>query len=130
MRARLRHVVPSPGAGSGVMTARTRRRAGIALVVVAAVLLAATAVCGYVRSALVDEHQFSARATSALENPDVRSVVAERVVDGLTRNVVPDVLAVRPLVVPAVAAGGQTTPLPGGVFPGAPGPPPPPPHRD
>jgi hypothetical protein len=93
------------------MTGRTRRRAGIALVVLTAVLLAATAVCGYVRSALVDEHQFSARATSALEDPDVRSVVAERVVDGLTRNVAPDVLAVRPLVVPAVAAVVNTPPF-------------------
>jgi hypothetical protein len=93
------------------MTARRRRRAGIALVVLTALLLAATAVCGYVRSALVDEHEFSARATSALENADVRSVVADRVVDGLTRNVVPDVLTVRPLVVPAVAALVNTSPF-------------------
>src|SRR3954452_7244953 len=81
MRARLPHVVPSPGGGIGIMTARTRRRV------------------------------FSARATSALENPDVRSVVAERVVDGLSRNVVPDVLAVRPIVVPAVAAVVNTSPF-------------------
>src|SRR3954452_18106480 len=81
MRARLPHVVPSPGGGIGIMTARTRRRV------------------------------FSARATSALENPDVRSVVAERVVDGLSRNVVPDVLAVRPLVVPAVPAVVNPSPF-------------------
>jgi hypothetical protein len=93
------------------MSAMARRRAGVALVVVTALLLAATAVCGYARSALVDEHEFSARATSALENADVRAVVAARVVDGLARNVAPDVLAVRPLVVPALAALVNTAPF-------------------
>jgi hypothetical protein len=93
------------------MSATTRRRAGIALVVMTALLLAATAVCGYVRTALVDGDEFSARATSALENADVRSVVAERMVDGLTNSVAPDVLAVRPLVVPAVAALVNSSPF-------------------
>ena len=93
------------------MSATTRRRAGIALVVVTALLLAATAVCGYVRSALVDGEEFSARATSALENADVQRVVAERMVDGLTSSVAPDVLAVRPLVVPAVAAIVDSSPF-------------------
>ena len=99
------------GAGNRAMSATTRRRAGIALVVVTALLLAATAVCGYVRTALVDGDEFSARATSALENADVRSVVAERMVDGLTSSVAPDVLAVRPLVVPAVAALVNSSPF-------------------
>jgi hypothetical protein len=88
-----------------------RRRAGIALVVVTALLLAATAVAGYTRSALVDEHEFSARATSALENADVRGVVADRMVGGLTRNVAPNLLAVRPLVVTAIAALVNTEPF-------------------
>ena len=48
------------------MSDRQRRRAGIALVVLAALLLAVTAIAGYTRTALVDEQEFSARATSAL----------------------------------------------------------------
>jgi len=93
------------------VTDRQRRRAGIALVVVTALLLAATAIAGYTRAALVDEREFSARATSALENADVRAVVADRVVGGLTRTVVPDALVVRPLVVSAVAALVGTEPF-------------------
>ena len=41
----------------------------------------------------------------------MRTVVADRVVGGLTRNVAPDVLAVRPLVVPAIAALVNTEPF-------------------
>ena len=93
------------------MSDRQRRRAGTALVVVTALLLATTAIAGYTRTALVDEHEFSARATSALENDDVREVVADRVVGGLTRNVVPDALVVRPLVVTAIAALVNTEPF-------------------
>ena len=93
------------------MSDRQRRRAGIALVVLTALLLAVTAIAGYTRTALVDEQEFSARATSALENADVREVVADRVVGGLTRNVVPDALVVRPLVVSAVAALVNTRPF-------------------
>src|SRR5215218_10090373 len=93
------------------MSVTARRRAGIALVVATALLLAATAVAGYTRAALVDGHEFSARATSALEDDNVRAVLADRMVGGLTRNVAPDLLAVRPLVVPAVAALVATDPF-------------------
>ena len=90
---------------------RWRRRAGHALVVVTALLLAAAAVSGYARSALVDEREFSDRAASALDDADVRAVVADRVVGGLTRSVIPDALAVRPLVVAAVAELAGTSPF-------------------
>ena len=76
--------------------------------VVTALLLAAAAVVGYARSAMVDEREFSARATAALDDADVRTVVADRVVGGLTRSVVPDALAIRPLVVPVVASLADT----------------------
>src|SRR5215218_4078821 len=93
------------------MRLAARRRAGIALVVATALLFAATAVVGYTRSALVDEHEFSARATSALESADVRAVVADRMVGGLTRNVAPNLLAVRPVAVSAIAALVDTQPF-------------------
>lgn len=79
------------------------RRATIALVVLTALLLVGAAVAGYARSQLVDERAFSARATAALDDPSVRSVVAERVVDGIVQST-PDALTVRPLVTTAVSA--------------------------
>ena len=63
-----------------------------------AVLLAATAVAGYARDELVDREAFSQRVASALDDEDVRVVVATRVVDRLVQNVSPELLAVRPLV--------------------------------
>ncbi len=79
--------------------------------VVAALLLAAAALSWYARSALVDGSEFSSRATAALDDSDVRTVLADHVVGGLTRSVVPDALVVRPLLVPAVAALADTTPF-------------------
>src|SRR5262249_29860040 len=69
-----------------------------------AVLLAATAVTGYVRDELVDADAFSARASSSLQSGDVREVVAGKVVDGIAGGVAPDVLAVRPLVQQAIVS--------------------------
>ena len=98
---------------------RRRQQLAVALVVLTALLLAATAIAGYPRTALVDEQEFSARATSALENADVREVVADRVVGGLTRNVVPDALVVRPLVVSGGRGAGRHQAVPAGVLAGA-----------
>jgi uncharacterized membrane protein HdeD (DUF308 family) len=92
------------------MSAR-RRHAATALVVVTALLLAAAGACAYARSALVDPAEFSARMASALDDDDVRAVVAERVVGGLATSVVPDALAVRPLAVHAVGAIAASTPF-------------------
>jgi hypothetical protein len=88
---------------------RRRRRASVALVVVTALLLAAAAVSWYARSALVDERDFSSRAAAALDDSDLRTVMADRVVGVLTRNVATDLQAVRPLLVPAVAALADTS---------------------
>ena len=74
-----------------------------------ALLLAAAAVCWYAQVALVDEREFSSRATAALDDPEVRTVVAERVVGGLTRTVAVDAQAVRPLLVPGLAALADTS---------------------
>ena len=87
------------------MTAQGRRRrnAAVGMVVLTALLLAAAAVPWYVRSALVDTEEFTARASAALEDSDLQAVLADRVVGELTPGVVPDALAVRPLLVPVVA---------------------------
>jgi hypothetical protein len=88
---------------------RRRRGAAVAAAVATALLLAAAAVCWYARSALADTEEFTARATAALDDPDLRAVLADRVVGALTPGVVPDALAVRPLIVPVVAELADTT---------------------
>jgi hypothetical protein len=88
---------------------RRRRSAAVAMVVVTALLLAAAAVCWYARSALADSDEFTARATAALDDSDLRVVLADRVVGGLTPGVVPDALAVRPLIVPVIAELADTS---------------------
>jgi hypothetical protein len=79
-------------------------RASSVLAGVTAVLAAAAAISGYARAELVDREAFGQRVASALEDEDVRTVVADRVVDRLAQNVTPEVLAVRPLVSTAVGA--------------------------
>jgi hypothetical protein len=88
---------------------RRRRGAAVAAVVATALLLAAAAVCWYARSALADTEEFTARATAALDDSDLRAVLADRVAGALTPGVVPDALAVRPLIVPVVAELADTT---------------------
>src|SRR5215210_5419342 len=81
-----------------------RRAAALTMVVVAAVLFAAAAVAWYADDTLVDDQEFATRLTSSLDGGDVRSVVADQIVTGLTSSAVPDALIVRPLIVPLVAA--------------------------
>jgi hypothetical protein len=88
---------------------RRRRRAAVAMAVVTALLVAAAAVTWYARSALADTEEFTARATAALDDSDLRVVLADRVVGALTPGVVPNALAVRPLIVPVVAELADTT---------------------
>jgi hypothetical protein len=90
-------------------TGRRRRSAAVAMAVLTALLLAAASVTWYARSALADTEEFTARATAALDDPDLRAVLADRVVGALTPGVVPDALAVRPLLVPVVAELADTT---------------------
>jgi hypothetical protein len=86
----------------------THPRVSVALAVLAALLAAAAAAAGYARLELADRSAFSTRAASALGDEDLRLVLAERVVDGLAQSVAPDVLAVRPLLTPALAALANT----------------------
>ena len=73
-----------------------------------ALLLAAAATSFYAQSALVDDREFGARAASALDDADVRTVLADRVAGRLTRGVLPDAQALRPLLVRALAAAADT----------------------
>lgn len=80
-----------------------RRAAALTMVVIAAVLLAAAAIAWYADDTLVDDQVFATRLTSSLDDGDVRSIVADQIVSGLTSSAVPDALVVRPLIVPLVA---------------------------
>jgi hypothetical protein len=71
-------------------------------------------VAGYARHSVVDSAQFANRATAALEDPAVRTLISARVADGVLRQE-PDLTAVRPLletVASSVVASGAFT----GVF--------------
>jgi hypothetical protein len=80
-----------------------RRAATLTMVVLAAILFAAAAIAWYADDTLVDDQEFATRLTSALDDGDVRDVVADQIVTGLTSSAVPDALIVRPLIVPLVA---------------------------
>src|SRR5688500_10428896 len=82
-----------------------RRAAALAMVVLAAGLLAAAAIAWYTDDTLVDDREFATRLVSSLDEGDVRGVVADQIVTGLTISAVPDALIVRPILVPLVAAG-------------------------
>jgi hypothetical protein len=79
-----------------------RRSLATALVVLAAVLLAAATLAGYARRALFDSDQFADRAASTLSDPSVRSLVGERVTDGVILRHRADLLSVRPAIASAV----------------------------
>ena len=83
------------------------------LVVLAAVFAVLALVAGYARHAVVDSDQFANRATAALEDDAVRTLIAARVTDEvLVRE--PDLIAVRPLlesVTSSVVSSGAFTGL-------------------
>ncbi|HMJ35103.1 MAG TPA: hypothetical protein VK501_14425 [Baekduia sp.] len=86
------------------MSSDARARTATALVVLASVLLLAATLAGYARRALLDGDQFASRATATLQDPAVRTVVAERVTDRLVQgDRGADLLAVRPLIASAVS---------------------------
>ncbi len=72
------------------------------LLVATAVLLVATALAAYTWRALFDTDQFANRATAALQDDDVRRLVADRVTDDLLLRAQPDLLAARPIITSAV----------------------------
>jgi len=84
-----------------------RRAAALTMVVLAAVLFAAAAIAWYADDTLVDDQEFATRLTSSLDDGEVRGVVGDQIVTGLTSSAVPDALIVRPLIVPLVAAAAD-----------------------
>lgn len=89
---------------------RSQRVASGLLVALTALLLAGAATTGYADRVLFDGDRFAARTTTALQDPDVRAVIADRVTDQLVLRNRPDLLAARPLIAGAVSGvvGGQT----------------------
>ena len=82
----------------------SRRAVGArVLVVLAAVLMVLALVAGYARRTIVDSDQFANRATAALRDESVRTVIAERVTDEVVLQRQADLLAARPLIESAVS---------------------------
>ena len=69
-----------------------------ALVVAASLFLGLALVTGYVRRAAVDSDQFANRATVALQDDSVRSVIAEKLTDEVVLKQQGDLIAARPLI--------------------------------
>jgi hypothetical protein len=88
---------------------RVRARISGALSVIAALALIAALSASYVRRVAVDPGQFADRATTALQAPSVRSLVAEKVTDDLVIEKAGQLLAARPLIESVVssAVGSQ-----------------------
>ena len=91
------------------MSARVRRLAAPTLVVVASLAILLAVVVGYVRRAAVDSDQFANRATAALKDDSVRSLVAEQVTDRLVLKHQANLIAARPIIESVVASvvGGR-----------------------
>ena len=89
---------------TGTRVPGMRRAAALLMVVLTALLLAGAAIAWYADTTLVDDEEFATRVTSSLGDADVRRVVADQIVTGLTSSAVPNALVVRPLLVPLVSA--------------------------
>jgi hypothetical protein len=68
------------------------------LAVAAAVAITLALVAGYVRRAAVDSDQFSNRATAALRDDSVRSLLAQKITDEVVLKHQSDLLAARPII--------------------------------
>jgi hypothetical protein len=75
-----------------------RRLAAHALVLVASVAIVLALVAGYARRAGVDSDQFANRATAALRDDSVRSLIAERITDDVVLERQADLIAARPII--------------------------------
>src|SRR4051794_768816 len=82
------------------------------LAVLTGLLLAAGGALAYVRTEIGSDRAFSGRLVSALDDPAVRGLVADRSVDALLDRGPGDLLAVRPLLSTVVEAGGAGAPFP------------------
>src|SRR3712207_4345000 len=76
----------------------------MALIVVASVAILLALLTGYVRRAAVDSDQFANRATAALQDDSVRSLVAAQVTDELVLKSKADLIAARPVIQSVVSS--------------------------
>jgi hypothetical protein len=79
--------------------------------VLAALLVVAAVVAGYVRHELLDGQRFADRATQALGDRDVRDLVAREVTDRVVLKADPDLLAARPLIESVTASVVGSSPF-------------------
>jgi hypothetical protein len=77
---------------------RWRRIASRVLVALASVAILLALVAAYARQATVDSDQFANRATAALEDGSVRSLIAEKVTDEVVLKNQADLVAARPII--------------------------------
>ena len=80
------------------MSVRTRKRLERVLVVAASVVLVLALVVGYVQRAAVDSDQFANRATDALGDDSVRSLIAAEITDQVVLKNEDDLIAARPII--------------------------------
>src|SRR4051794_12389600 len=80
------------------MSRKARGRAATTLVVLASVAIVLALAAGYVRHAAVDSDQFANRATVALRDDSVRTLIAERITDRVVLAHAGDLLAARPII--------------------------------
>ena len=80
------------------MSPRARQITTRVLVVLASVCIVLALVAGYVRRAVVDSDQFANRATVALRDDSVRSLIAEKVTDEVVLKQERDLIAARPII--------------------------------
>src|SRR3712207_6470965 len=83
---------------------RGRRLAVAVLMVLGVVAMVLALMAGYVRRAVVDSDQFANRATVALSDESVRTLVAEQVTDKLVLRRASDLTAARPLIQSVVSS--------------------------
>jgi hypothetical protein len=88
-----------------------RAPAGVALLVLGAVLLITGAIAFYAREQIVDREAFGNRAVEALDDDGVRRVVAREIVVYLEERGSPDLAAARPLLESVVGALIETGPF-------------------
>ena len=80
------------------MSPRARQITTRVLVVLASVCIVLALLVGYVRRAVVDSDQFANRATVALRDDSVRSLIAEKVTDEVVLKQERDLIAARPII--------------------------------
>src|SRR3712207_10376 len=91
------------------MSPRIRGPLVATLVVVASLAILLALLTGYVRRAAVDSDQFANRASAALRDDSVRSLVATQVTDQLVLKSKADLIAARPVIQSVVSSvvGGE-----------------------